>query len=313
MIAIILEYIVLSLLVVSVAKKLSHNAEKLEENTKVNPILMGLVLAGLTSLPELVSSVTSVHLGNASLGVSNILGSNIFNIFFLAMCNLYFIKKKIFLNSKPEIMKQTIYAIIMYALFILSMSVDFIKNLTINNFNITTLIIVLIYAYTIMKSKSDEKEIEPDPTVDLMKIKKDIVVQTILIVVISILLAHTAESIVDMTNMSSGAVGAIFVGISTSLPEIITCYTLIKVSKYEMAIASIIGSNTFNFLSFSLLDFMTRQNIYVMIDHDIITYAISGFVFTAILYFSNKVKGIFYVVPSVVIIAIYLFTTLTAF
>ncbi len=309
MLSILIEYVVLSFLVIIVAKKLSYNAEQLEEYTTINPILMGLVLAGLTSLPELVSALTSVHLGNPSLGVSNILGSNIFNIFFLALCNLYFFKKKIFLNSKSEIMKQAIYAIFMYSLFILSFSSQFFRHLTLANINITTLLIIAIYAYTIFNSKTEDKVVEPHPEINLSKIRKNILINTILIVIISILLAHTAEKIVDISGLSSGAVGAIFVGISTSLPEIITCYMLIKVSKYEMAIASIIGSNTFNFFSFTLLDLISNQSIYNIIDPNILIYAIIGLIFTCILYFSNRVKGIYYSIPSLVIILIYVSTS----
>ncbi len=312
MIGVFIKFFVVAIVVVFASKKLAHNAEIIEENSSFNPIFMGLILAGATSLPELVSSLTSISLGNDVTGVSNVLGSNAFNVFALMVMNLMFIKHRIFRRVTPQTFKTAGIAIIMYILFI----VTFIATVKLHvqlltpffHFTITTCIIVAIYFYSVLKTTGEDSEIvNKNNNVNLTTVKTQFLLLVIVNVIASMILAHTAEGIIEATGMSQSAVGAVLVGIATSLPEIITCYALMKKNRYEMAVTSIIGSNTFNFLTFSLLDIATKHSIYQFLDVSTFIYAIAGLLLSVIVYFAGSVRGkISYLIPSILGIIVYL-------
>lgn len=313
MISIFIEFLVVAAIVVIASKHLADNAELIEENSTFNPIFMGLILSAATSLPELVSSLTSISLGNDVTAVSNVLGSNVFNVFALAVMNIIFIRKKIFRRVAPETFKTATIAIVMYSLVVVSFLLTYFGGIELlvphMAFTITSLAIAIIYCYSLLKSSSDTDEIvNKHEHINLTKAKTMFLILVIINVFASMILAHTAEDIVLMTGMSESVVGAVLVGIATSLPEIITCYSLIGKSKNVMAVTSILGSNTFNFLTFTLLDFSTRHSIYDNLDVNTFLYMFLGLVVSVIMYFTGHIKGRFYIVPSIIIIILY-FTT----
>lgn len=305
----VIKFLILTFIVVCTAMKLSHNAEIIEANSKFNPIFMGLILAAVTSLPELVSGLTSVHLGDNSIAVSNILGSNIFNIFALACFNLIYFRKKIFRGLKKGTLDATKYAVVMYIIFIV---VVMGNNLGIINehilrFSLASLIMSGIYLFSIYSSSgADDDKVKPEMKASMIRVKGFFALEVIVIVGASMLLSTVAEDIVAMTSLSSGAVGAILIGVATSLPEIVTCGSLIKNGKNEMAITSVIGSNTFNFMSLTIFDYVSSQSIYMNLDEKIIIYAMFGLLCTLILMFREQFNYRAYIVPPVAVVAIYL-------
>ncbi len=313
MTVIFLEFIIVAIVVVIASKRLADDAEIIEQHSSFNPIFMGLILSAATSLPELVSSLTSISLGNDVTAVSNVLGSNVFNVFALAVFNIILYKQKIFRRVAPETFKTASVAIIMYMLMIgtlLSTQLLGIELLIPKlPIAVTSLIIAGIYAYSIYKSGSESDDIhDVGEKKNLNKEIKEFLILVIINVFASMILAHKAEDIVLATGLSEGIVGAVLVGIATSLPEIITCYALIKKNKNVMAVTSILGSNTFNFLTFVLLDFTTGHSIYVNLDASIVLFATTGLIFSVLMYFMTKFRGKAYLIPSILIVIIYFVT-----
>ena len=64
------------------ASLLATNAESLAVNhLKMDPVIVGITVVALgTSLPELVTAITSLMKGHGSLSLGNIIGANIFNL-----------------------------------------------------------------------------------------------------------------------------------------------------------------------------------------------------------------------------------------
>ncbi len=313
MILIFIEFIIVACIVVVASKRLATDAEIIEQHSSFNPIFMGLVLSAATSLPELVSSLTSISLGNDVTAVSNVLGSNVFNVFALAMMNIILFRKRIFRLVAPETFKTASIAIVMYSLMIGNLLISHILGYDLlfprMQFTITSALIAIIYCYSVYSSGNSADEIHDlNEKKDLSREIKEFVILVFINVLASMVLAHKAEDIVLATGMSEGIVGAVLVGIATSLPEIITCYALIKKNKNVMAVTSILGSNTFNFVTFVLLDFSTGHSIYENMDISILLFALTGLIFSIIMYNMGKVKGRFYLVPSIIVVIIYFVT-----
>jgi cation:H+ antiporter len=72
------------LLLVAGAESLVHGATTLARGAGVSETIIGLtVVAAGTSLPELATSLVASHRGKDDIAVTNIIGSNIFNILFI--------------------------------------------------------------------------------------------------------------------------------------------------------------------------------------------------------------------------------------
>ena len=86
----LLQYLVLSIIVVVSSIRISSCVDELDKQTKMGGALIGgILLAGVTSLPELITSISSTTmLNNPDLAFGNILGSNTFNIFILFNFNI---------------------------------------------------------------------------------------------------------------------------------------------------------------------------------------------------------------------------------
>ena len=72
---------------------LVSSSARIAEITGLSTGFVGVLLvAFVTSLPELVASITAVRLGAFDLAVGNLFGSNVFNMFALAMVDLFYLQ-----------------------------------------------------------------------------------------------------------------------------------------------------------------------------------------------------------------------------
>ena len=70
---------------------LTASADRLAETTGLGETFFGSVfLACVTSLPEMVVSLSAVGIGSFDLAIGNIFGSNMSNVFIAALCDLFY-------------------------------------------------------------------------------------------------------------------------------------------------------------------------------------------------------------------------------
>lgn len=272
-------FLILAFLTAFISIKLSYYGDLLSKQTKLaSAFIGGLIIASITSLPEFVTSVSAVIIDNPALSFGDILGSNMFNIFVLSIYNLYFFKKNIF-NNKNKYIFECLILILEYIFIWLNLKF------------ITTLLLILLYLiYSIktIKNVKEEDNISNKEKYVLLKF----IINVFLLIILSILLTISADNITRIyPNIASSSVGAILLGITTSLPEVVTTFSLIKLNNYNMAISNIIGSNIFNFLVLSISDFFDKKSIYNLIDIYSKMYLFGGLFITILLLISLKLKN----------------------
>jgi len=74
------------------------------------------------------------------------------------------------------------------------------------------------------------------------------------LVAISPRMVDSAIEISEVTGMSTGFVGALFVAIATSLPELVSTVAAARIGAYDMAVGNLFGSNIFNMAAFGIVD-----------------------------------------------------------
>ncbi len=314
---IFLQFFILGAIVVIGSIKLASQAEVIEDNSKMNPAIIGIIIALTTSLPELATGLTSTFIGQPEMAIGNILGSNAFNFLILSLFNIIFFSKLVFNRINNSAAKLNLFSGFMYCLFLVAY---FATNASANfevfgRLSLMSIAIFVTYLFAIRVTSSLEEaseEEEEELVVDAkayQRAKINFFALAIIILLSSIYLAKSAEGIVEVTGMNASVVGAIFIGISTSLPELVTCYSLLKGDNYTMAATSIWGSNLFNFSILAIIDLFSNQPLLEKIDSDLLGLAFIGLSFAIIHYIQakfTKTNTIVNVAPSILMIAIYI-------
>ncbi len=263
--ALIIMYVVFAVALCYLSKKLADYVDALDKKTNVSGAFIGgVLLAAVTSLPELFTSISATILlpSSASLVVGNILGSNLFNIAILGLCFILFFKK--FIDGTFEFKSHFtviigtcfIYAIVSYGL----LASDKLQPI-VGPINFIALLILIIYGVTIfLQPKEAEGEKEED-TYDLT-IKQVIIrfiICAIILVAVSVLITYNTDAIATKFNINQTTAGAIFLAIATSLPELVSSLALCKKGNWNAAVGDIVGSCLFNFCIIGLAEFMSYR------------------------------------------------------
>lgn len=134
----------------------------------------------------------------------------------------------------------------------------------------------------------------------------------IMIIVSSLLISITTDKIAQQTGIGSSFIGAMFLGVATSLPEMTGLISLIKLRNYDLAVGNIVGSNLFNFGIIALTDlFYLSGSIFEITDTSNTLLVVVGLCESIILTYMllrKEVKNLFsYCLPSLIIVGIYFY------
>lgn len=303
-------FLFLAGLTVFLSFKLSYYADLLNKTTNISGVFIGgILLAGLTSLPEFVTCLSSIFLNNPYLAIGDILGSNFFNISIMCLFDILFIKTMFYNYTKNKY--YIIYLLLIINYFIMYLFMGGIFNLELFNIGIPSFIIII--SYIIYLKKAQEK----DSKKEIIKTKEHVLLKFlivgILMVIVSIFLTLIVNLIADKNpNVASSFIGAILLGITTSMPEVITFIALIKMKSFDLALSDIIGSNLFNLLILAIGDiFLKNKEIYYFVDKESLFLLVFGFILTILSFYQNNRKVVknklIYIVPSLIGVLLYIY------
>lgn len=303
-------FLFLAGLTVFLSFKLSYYADLLNKTTNISGVFIGgILLAGITSLPEFVTCLSSIFLNNPYLAIGDILGSNFFNIAMMCLFDILFIKTMFYNYTKNKY--YIIYLLLIINYFIMYLFMGGIFNLELFNIGIPSFIIIISYIIYLKKAQEKDSKKEVIKTKEHVLLKFLIV--GILMVIVSIFLTLIVNIIADKNpNVASSFIGAILLGITTSMPEVITFIALIKMKSFDLALSDIIGSNLFNLLILAIGDiFLKNKEIYYFVDKESMFLLVFGFVLTILSFYQNNRKVVknklIYIVPSLMGILLYIY------
>ena len=318
----LLQYVGLSFLVVFSSIKISECVDELDQRTKLGGALIGgILLAGVTSLPELITSISStMMLNNPDLAFGNILGSNAFNVFILAVGNIVFIKHMLFnnigrSNTMTNVINCIIYIIILFTFF--SPTITQVGHVGTASISIAVLYYLNLKLASNLESNDNQSSGLPNPSESMLNLILRFVFFAIVIVISSLLVSITTDNIARETGVGSSFVGAIFLGVATSLPEMTSLISLIRMRNYDIAVGNIVGSNLFNFGIIALTDVLYFSgNIFEIADISnslLVFVGLAESIVLAFVLFGIKIKNKFlYAIPSVLIILVYCYYITTS-
>nr|WP_084387006.1 hypothetical protein [Enterococcus rivorum] len=318
-------FVIAASFVVYTAINVTKYVSAFNEKANISTGFVGLIIFSLiTSLPELLTSSYAIILGQPTMSFGNILGSNVFNLLILTIINLIFLKKRMFNNVSYE-NQRTLYVIItLNVIALLGLYFPWSLPIPFFHISIASATIFILYFLVIYRSyKSQDIQEEEAESSGLMHLTiQQIVLRGLLYIVLMIIFSLVMTRISDQIVIAYPEIGATLVGtlmlaVATSLPELVTTYTLCKMGHANIAIAGIIGSSLFNFNILFVTDLLSTklsifEQAYQSPDIDILKVLVflgMGLTIYLSIYFkvAKKLKKIPYVAFSLGLIAIYLY------
>lgn len=258
----------------------------------VPSIIIGLTIVAMgTSLPEAAVSVTASLANQNTLAVSNVVGSNIFNLMVvIGMCAVL---------TPVAVQRETLKRDFPFSVIcaILLLILGWIGPMQLGHGDgAIFLILFAIFLGFMIKSAlqanregknavEDTAEIESMKIMPLPKSLLFIVIGAVGIILGGDVVVNSASNIATRLGMSQTLVGLTIVSIGTSLPELVTSVVAAKKREVDMALGNAIGSNIFNILmvlgiagAISPIAFLTENiiDIVVLLVFSLIVWVFAG-------------------------------------
>lgn len=249
-------YAVLVACVIFFSARLSYYVDLLDQKTTLaSAFIGGVMLAAVTSLPELFTSITSVvAVGKPGMVIGNILGSDMFNVFVLGAVFLLWLRG--LLKARVTASHVTTGACVLAIYVLLFVSARAGSSLFLYGVSALSLVILALYAWSIFKMSGDEDtgdsgDVSP---LSLATVVRRFLFYAVLLVIASILITYASDYIGETLGFGATFAGAILLGIATSLPEMISCFVLARIGNFNAMVGNIVGSNVFNFFILFVAD-----------------------------------------------------------
>ena len=259
--ALVLVFLVIGfVLLIKGADFFVEGSSSVAKRLHVPAIIIGLTIVAMgTSLPETAVSVSASLTGNNELAVSNVVGSNIFNLMVvIGVCAMIAT-----VNGAKETIKRDIpLSLICAGLLMLFGIAGFGDKSGMTLGHIDGVIFIGAFAgyifYMIkiaLKASKEGRKVEieggSDEDIKLISVPLSILFIVGGAVAIAIggdMTVDAASRIASDLGMSQTLIGLTIVSIGTSLPELVTSIVAARKNEVDMALGNAIGSNVFNIL-----------------------------------------------------------------
>ena len=253
---------------------LVEGASALAKKYGVSDIVIGLtVVAFGTSMPEFVVNMVAVGQGSTEIAITNVLGSNIINIFVI----LGFTALIFPISSQKSTRRFDIPWSLLAALLVLLfavynspswLQVEHLFNMSIANPSITDLgsiqmgagktgfisgiggsILLIFFLIFLWHSFRISRNAVSDENYNPMSVKRAIALimgGLVGLVVGGELIVKSATSIAHSLGVSDAIIGLTVVALGTSLPELATSCVAAMKKNCDIALGNVVGSNIFN-------------------------------------------------------------------
>lgn len=230
---------------------------------KIPSIVVGLTIVAMgTSLPELAVSLSAALNGSNEIAISNVVGSNIFNlIVVLGVCAVISpiaVDKSVMKRDMPFMLGITALLVLVYADFLLpwtgfEKSGELVGLLSRFDGVILLVLFVSYLLFTVRVALKHRKEALASEEEEKNKTKLWLSIIFIVGGIIAIkfggdFVVDSASKLATTFGMSETLVGLTIVAVGTSLPELVTSIVAARKNETSLAIGNVVGSNIFNIL-----------------------------------------------------------------
>jgi cation:H+ antiporter len=281
-----LQFMICVLVIGFAGIKLSHYGDAIADKTGLGGTWIGLVLlASVTSLPELVTGVSSVTIANVpDIAVGDILGSCVFNLLIIVVLDFLHRDESVYTRARQGHILSAGFGVILigFAGFnILLSSSGF--TMALGHIGTYSLLIVVLYGVAMStvfryerKQLAEFAAAEADrfPEFTLRQLMIRYLAAALLVVAAGSWLPFVAKHIAQQMGWYESFVGTLLVAFVTSLPELVVTVAALRLNALDMAIGNLFGSNLFNILILTVDDILYTPG--PLLAHVSTTHAVSA-------------------------------------
>ena len=268
-------FLVAALTIAFVGTKMTEIADRLADKTGLGEAVVGaLFLGGSTSLPGIITSITTAAEGHAELAISNALGGIAAQTAFLGLADIVYPKAN--LEHAAASVANLTQGTLLVALLALPLVAISSPQVTAWGIHPVSFVIPLAYIFGLRlisraretpmwsprkteKTRLDEKETDDSDSSSLTSLWLRFAFFALAIGVAGYVVAQSGVAIVEKTGISESVVGGLFTAVSTSLPELVTSIAAVRQGALTLAVGDIIGGNSFDVLFIAFADVAYRQ------------------------------------------------------
>ncbi|MCA9954468.1 MAG: sodium:calcium antiporter [Ardenticatenaceae bacterium] len=313
-----LKFLLSAAVVVYAAIKLAEYGDIIAVRTKLGGLFVGTIfLAGATSLPELIASISAFQAGYPNLAAGNFFGSNMVNMMLLALVDL--INYQVPLLRRIAVSHALTAALTTILMLIAIISILDEVDLKIGWVGVDSLLIIGLYFGGIWLIQREnrgpvESAPAPEPASDFPTLRRGLMgflLTAVVLVAVVPLLVDSSTEIAAITGLGTGFVGTALLSLVTSLPELLAALAAMRMNAYDMAVGNLFGSSVFNMLALGISDFFYVDGRFLgAIDENFVLVGLLGLLLTNMALVGNLArverKFLFIEVDTIATIVVYL-------
>ncbi len=289
------KFIVCLVIILFAGTKLARYGDIIAEKTGLGRLWIGLVLLALiTSMPELVNGVSSVALVKLpDLALGDLLGSCIFNLLILALLDVVHRRTPVLSNASLSHIMSAGAGILLIALAAGSiLAGEGFSGLALGWVGIPSILIIILYLVAVRymfrferKRQSATPSGEPPQygDVSMRTVWLKFAFASAAVIGAGIWLPFVGREIAEITGWGASFIGTLFLAVTTSMPELVVTVAALRLGAIDMAVADLVGSNMADIAIIALVDlFYTEGSLIASVSNSHITTAIVAIAMTLI-------------------------------
>jgi cation:H+ antiporter len=252
--------------------KLTRYGDAIADKTGIGGTWIGvLLLATVTSLPELATGISSVSLAMVpNVAAGDIFGSCAYNLLILVLLDYLDRDTPLYAHARRGHILSAGFGIVMLGFVCWNLVLArFGLQWSLWNIGLYSPLILLLYVIAMRiiflyekKQVAEFTDMEPDkyPDQSLRELVVRYSIAAGFVVAAGTWLPYVAADIAAHMGWSHSFVGTMFAALVTSLPELVVTITAVRIGAVDMAIGDLLGSNLFNILILTVDDIFYRSN-----------------------------------------------------
>jgi cation:H+ antiporter len=222
-----------------------------------------ILLATVTSMPELVTGITSVTVANTpDIAVGDVLGSAVFNLALLFLLDALCRREPLYALTSPKHALSGAISIILLGIVTFALVVpESLRPPQVLHVSSSSVVIVLVYvAAARLVFSIEHRDRAPGAAGAAARDRalgpalRGMAVAATLVVAGGCALPFAGTAVAETMGWSESFVGTLFVALATSVPETVVTIAAVRSGSVDMAIGGLLGSNLFNMVILAVDD-----------------------------------------------------------
>lgn len=251
--------------------RLSRNGDIIADKLGLSGNVIGLILmATVTSLPELMTGISSVTLANApDIAVGDVLGSCVFNLAMLVVLDFVQRGESVYRRVRQGHLLSAGFGVVLIGFIGISLllhvqgaafALGRIGGYTPVIFVLYLLAMRAVFSYERdHRGQAVEASASRYPDMTLPRATLFYLAAAAVIVVAGTALPLVAANLAGLMQWHRSFVGTLLVAAVTSFPELIVTVAACRIGALDMAMANLLGSNLFNIVVLGIDDLLYRR------------------------------------------------------